>query len=197
MPVTMNGSPFKLKHDHWKEKDAEIFFGHELSSKQRRAKAEAEFQARQTERLRQEEVHRAYEKQKRDEMTAKLEKRLEFQPGYGPTRWMWPTAAKYPRTYRPAGDIHIDPADLCFTGGTHGGTNGSPLHDFKDGHDITERPGVERGPVGPMNPPWAQSPTPPGSARMLSASDMGRAGFAASTRSSPTRSPTGSPESPM
>lgn len=117
--------------------------------------------------------------------------------GYGPTRWMWPTAAKYPRTYRPAGDIHIDPADLCFTGGTHGGTNGSPLHDFKDGHDITERPGVERGPVGPMNPPWAQSPTPPGSARMLSASDMGRAGFAASTRSSATRSPTGSPESPM
>ena len=84
MPVTMNGSPFKLKHDHWKEKDAEIFFGHELSSKQRRAKAEAEFQARQTERLRQEEVHRAYEKQKRDEMTAKLEKRLEFQPGARP-----------------------------------------------------------------------------------------------------------------
>lgn len=152
---------------------------------------------RQKERMRKEAADAAYEKQKRAEMTAKLEKRLEFQPGYGPTRWCWPTAARYPRTYRPAGDIHVDPADLCFTGGHNGGTNGSPLHDPFDGHDIEERPGQERGPVGPMNPPWATSPPPPGSALKLSASDAGRSGFAASTRSSASRSPTGSPESPM
>ena len=147
--------------------------------------------------MRKEAAEAAYEKQKRAEMTAKLEKRLEFQPGYGPTRWCWPTAARYPRTYRPAGDIHVDPADLCFTGGHNGGTNGSPPHDPFDGHDIEERPGQERGPVGPMNPPWATSPPPPGSALKLSASDAGRSGFAASTRSSASRSPTGSPESPM
>lgn len=62
-------------------------------------------------------------------MTAKLEKTLEFKPGYGPTMGLWPTAAKYPRIYRPGGDIHIDKNDLCFVGGTHGGTNGSPMHD--------------------------------------------------------------------
>jgi len=40
MPVTMSGSPVGLKHEHWKEKDAETFFGKELSQKQLRAKRE-------------------------------------------------------------------------------------------------------------------------------------------------------------
>ena len=42
----------------------------------------------------------ALEKQKRT---------LDFQPGYGPTRWLWPVAAQHPRAWVPGGDILLEP----------------------------------------------------------------------------------------
>ena len=41
-----------------------------------------------------------------------LETRLEFEPGYGPTKWLWPTAAKNPRHWVDGGDILMDPTSL-------------------------------------------------------------------------------------
>ena len=79
MPVTMDGSPRPAPH--WKAHDEEKYFGH-AAVKSVRSRREAEFKARQEERMRQEALHAEYEKEKRKEMTARLEKRLEFEPGY-------------------------------------------------------------------------------------------------------------------
>ena len=91
MPVTMSGSPGPTKQ-HWFEQEQEILVNHTalrqpedalLSRKQLKQKRENAFQARQRERLMREAAEAQYEKEKRAEMTARLEKRLELQPGYG------------------------------------------------------------------------------------------------------------------
>jgi len=105
MPIHMVGSP--NSKPHWKDVQEEAYFGHS-PIKTLRQKREEDFQKRQKERVRQEEVHAAYEKEKRLEMSNRLEKRLEFAPGYGPTKWLWPTAYEHPRSYVPGGDILLE-----------------------------------------------------------------------------------------
>lgn len=48
------------------------------------------------------------------------ERRLEFEPGYGPTKWLWPTAAKYPRTYVGGGTLLLVPGTGTLTAGGPG-----------------------------------------------------------------------------
>ena len=60
MPVTMSGSPTRL---HWKEKEDEVYFGHEISRKERKKRAEIDFQERQKELKRREEVSQQFEKE--------------------------------------------------------------------------------------------------------------------------------------
>ena len=79
MPIHMVGSP--NGKPHWKDVQEEAHFGHS-PMKTLRQKREEEFQTRQKERLRQDEIHAKYEKEKRLETTSRLEKRLEFAPGY-------------------------------------------------------------------------------------------------------------------
>jgi len=100
MPITMSGSPTRASP-----------YGVESLTKvgsptgAMRRQRDLEFQSRIDDAKRKEALHNQYEKEKRREMTAKLEKRLEFSPGHGPTKYLWPTAYNHPRTYVSGGEL--------------------------------------------------------------------------------------------
>jgi len=66
---------------------------------------EKEFKDRQTAFLERKEIEKKYDRDMRALMLDRFEARLEHLPGHGPTKWLWPTAGKYPRTYVPGGDV--------------------------------------------------------------------------------------------
>ena len=129
MPVSMSGSP-KPKSPHWLEHETLGHGCHDVSCvcplRLGKKKAEAEFQARQKEWSEKQAIEAAYEKEQRKEMQRRLEARLEHAPGYGPSRWLWPTAAKHPRVWASCMDTLIEPGSGPTSAGP-GAALGSPI----------------------------------------------------------------------
>ena len=121
MPVSMNGVP------HWRRVELETTDRHIPFTTTKKYR-EAEFQARQAEYKAKEETARLREKEARKEMMSRLETRLEFEPGYGPTKWLWPTAMKYPRHWNDGGDLLMDPTKGPSEGDRR--LYGTPWHDY-------------------------------------------------------------------
>ena len=94
MVVTMRGSPLKLGGA-----DPEFQRSAQAAQKLKRAKDEKEFQERQAAYQAKEEAWKKMDKDLRTLFTDKLNRRMDWEPGLGPTRWLWPTARDHPRTW--------------------------------------------------------------------------------------------------
>lgn len=64
-----------------------------------RATANAEWRLRQQEFHDKEEAYKRMQKELNQQFLERHHARMDFQPGHGPTRWLWPTAHKHPRTW--------------------------------------------------------------------------------------------------
>ena len=67
--------------------------------KMARASAEIEFQSRQRAYREKEESWKQMDKDLRRLYIDKQNRRMDYDPGLGPTRWLWPTAHQHPRTW--------------------------------------------------------------------------------------------------